>query len=133
MPEEGTESQLCLSGWSLEVGGDGRGELISFSPSTWSSWDPPTCSRSFLVNIQYRRLYQSMQSQYLKLLTTQVSGSGTAGYTSSLRTLARHDKAGPPLACHSRHGELKLQEMKSSDWQGHDLNLALSPPHAALP
>ncbi|XP_025788396.1 lysosomal protective protein [Puma concolor] len=26
---------------------------------------------SFLVNIQYRRLYQSMQSQYLKLLTTQ--------------------------------------------------------------
>lgn len=29
---------------------------------------------SFLVNIQYRRLYQSMCSQYLKLLSAQVSG-----------------------------------------------------------
>lgn len=47
---------------------------MTLSPFTPSSWGLPTCSHSFLVNIQYRRLYQSMQSQYLKLLTTQVRG-----------------------------------------------------------
>ncbi|XP_025870491.1 lysosomal protective protein [Vulpes vulpes] len=36
-------------------------------PEQLPRWD--MCN--FLVNIQYRRLYQSMQSQYLKLLTTQ--------------------------------------------------------------
>lgn len=56
--------------------GTGRGGLPCdfLFPFTWSSWGLPTCSRSFLVNIQYRRLYQSVQDQYLKLLTTQVSG-----------------------------------------------------------
>lgn len=38
---------------------------------------------SFVVNLQYRRLYQSMNSQYLKLLSSQVCGRSTAG--SSLR------------------------------------------------
>lgn len=47
---------------------------MTLSPFIPSSWGLPPCSRSFLVNIQYRRLYQSMQSQYLRLLTTQVRG-----------------------------------------------------------
>ena len=73
----------------------------------------PTCSCSFLVNIQYRRLYQSMYSQYLKLLTPQVSRGSTAGSTSSLRALEQHGKAGAPLGRHSGQGKLKLQEVKS--------------------
>lgn len=84
--------------------------MDSFSPSLVSL---PTCSRSFLVNLQYRRLYQSMYSQYLKLLTTQVSGRSTAGSTSSPRTLGQHGKVGAPLECHSEQRKLDLQEVKS--------------------
>ncbi|KAB1262288.1 Lysosomal protective protein [Camelus dromedarius] len=60
-------------GWSLGIGGEKEGALIncfSFSPNLDLVF-LPTCTCSFLVNIQYRRLYNSMSSQYLKLFTSQ--------------------------------------------------------------
>lgn len=79
---------------------------MTFSSPTLYSWGLPTCSHSFLVNIQYRRLYQSMNSQYLKLLATQVSRGSTAGSPPT---------APGPQSSMARQGDrkLKLQEVKS--------------------
>ena len=94
----------------------GRGGRLIYCPFLSPNLDLvflPACSCSFLVNIQYRRLYQTMCSQYLKLLAAQVSGGSTAGSTSSLRTLEQCGEAGAPSGRHSGQGKLKLQEVKS--------------------
>lgn len=96
---KGLSSSFCLLCWNLGIGGEAW-SVDAFSPPTWSSWGLPTCSCSFLVNIQYRRLYQSMNSQYLKLLATQVSKGSTA------RALEQHGEAGS-------QGRLKRQEVNS--------------------
>lgn len=50
--------------------------VLSFFPASYAH-----ASDSLMVNLQYRRLYESMNSQYLKLLSSQVNVHGTAGPT----------------------------------------------------